>query len=129
MRIQLNRLFPAIFLLCLACPVSPFAAEQKLSKGEVVFIRECAKCHQTGPGARNKIGPRLSALFGRPAGTLEGYRNFSDAMRNAGFVWTRENFREFIREPKIMMMGTTQIYPGLKDEQSISALIDYLETR
>ena len=102
-------------------------ADNRLSPGQVVFIKECAKCYQIGPNAKNRIGPVLNAIFGKQAGTVEGFGNYSEAMRRSGIIWTPEHFRQFIKDPKTMIDGTTQIYKGLKDEQSITALIEFLK--
>ena len=120
-------LIASSFALC-GATVSA-GADNRLSPGQIVFIKECAKCHQVGPNARNRIGPVLNAIFGKRAGTVEGFRNYSEAMRRSGIIWTPEHFRLFIRDPKSIIEGTTQIYKGLKDEQSITALIEFLKTQ
>ena len=112
--------------------VSAFSAvahAQTLSRGEVVFIRECAKCHQVGPQAKNRVGPQLNDLFGRKAGAVANFKNYSEATRNAGLVWSPENFRQFIKDPRGMIIGTTQVYNGLTNEDDITALISFLETQ
>lgn len=108
---------------------STVAHAQTLSRGEVVFIRECAKCHQVGPQAKNRVGPQLNDLFGRKAGAVANFKNYSEATRNAGFVWSPENFRQFIKDPRGMIIGTTQVYNGLTNEDDITALISFLETQ
>lgn len=105
------------------------SAEHMLSPGEAVFIKECAKCHQVGANAKNRIGPVLNGIFGRQAGTVPGFRNYSDAMRQSGIIWTPENFRSFVQDPKVMVIGTTQVYKGLKDDESISLLIEFLQSK
>lgn len=111
-----------------ACTLSA-GADSRLSPGQIVFIKECAKCHQVGPNAQNRIGPVLNSIFGRQAGTVEGFRNYSEAMRRSGVVWTPEHFREFVKDPKTMIAGTTQIYSGLKDEEAITQLTEFLKTQ
>ncbi|WP_161957315.1 c-type cytochrome [Aestuariivirga litoralis] len=119
----------AAVALILAGPQGAAAGGQGVSPGAAVFIRECAKCHQAGAGARNRIGPALTGIIGRQAGTVPGYDNYSDALRQSGIVWTPENFRSFVKDPKSMVIGTTQVYRGLKDDESISLLIEYLEEK
>lgn len=102
------------------------AKAQPLSQGQIVFIRECAKCHQIGPDAKNRIGPQLNGLFGRKAGSVEGFKNYSEANRTANFVWTEDLLRNYIKDPKGMMIGTTQVYRGLMNDADIEALIVYL---
>ena len=60
--------------------------------GETVF-KKCMSCHAAGEGATNKVGPVLTGVVGRTAGTYEGY-SYSQAMKDAGaggLVWTPEN--------------------------------------
>lgn len=119
----------AAVALFLAGPQGAAAGGQSVSPGEAVFIRECAKCHQTGAGARNRIGPALTGIIGRQAGTVAGYDNYSDALRQSGIVWTSENLRGFVKDPKSMVLGTTQVYRGLEDDASITLLIEFLQTK
>lgn len=126
----MRRAFAAVCLgaALLAGPAEALA-QDKLAPGLAVFIRECSKCHQVGPGAKNRIGPQLNGLFGRKAGSVEDFKNYSEANRSAGFFWTPETLRAFLRDPRAMMAGTTQIYKGLTDDEQISALIEYLQTQ
>jgi cytochrome c len=64
------------------------AADADLAAGERVFRSQCMGCHAIEEG-RNRAGPTLHGLFGREAGTLEGF-DYSDAMREAGIVWSEE---------------------------------------
>lgn len=123
----------AILAICMAATLAASAgavrAEDKLSPGLSVFVRECSKCHQVGPGAKNRIGPQLNGLFGRKAGSVQDFKNYSEANKNAGFFWTPDTLRAFLRDPRVMIVGTTQLYKGLKDEGQIDALIEYLQTQ
>ena len=46
--------------------------------------------------------------------------------RTANFVWTEDLLRQYIKDPKGMMIGTTQVYRGLLNDADIDALIVYL---
>ncbi|MBB3020887.1 cytochrome c [Microvirga lupini] len=98
---------------------------QDVAAGEKVFA-QCRACHQVGPTARNTVGPVLSGLFGRKAGTVEGY-NYSPANKNSGLTWDEATFSEYIKDPKAKVPGTKMVYAGLKDEQRIRDLIAYLK--
>jgi cytochrome c len=107
---------------------TPYLMAQSLPAGEIIFVRECAKCHQIGEGAQNRIGPQLNHLLGRKAGSVADYNDYSDALSHADFIWTPEKFRSFIKDPKKIVEGTMQIYNGLSDDQQISALIEFLNS-
>ena len=101
------------------------AQAQDAAAGEKVFA-QCRACHQVGETAKNAVGPVLNGLFGRAAGTVEGY-NYSPANKNSGITWDEAVFREYIKDPKAKIPGTKMIYAGLKDEQRITDLIAYLK--
>lgn len=98
---------------------------QDAAAGEKVF-GVCKACHQVGETAKNNVGPQLNGLFGRKAGTVEGY-NYSAANKNSGLTWDEPTFREYIKDPKAKIPGTKMIYAGLKDEQRTSDLVAYLK--
>lgn len=101
------------------------AQAQDAAAGERVFT-QCRACHQVGETAKNGVGPVLNGLFGRAAGTIEGY-NYSPANKNSGITWDEATFREYIKDPRAKIPGTKMIYAGLKDEQRITDLIAYLK--
>jgi cytochrome c len=45
---------------------------QDAASGEKIFV-QCKACHQIGENAKNAVGPVLNGLFGRKAGTIEGF--------------------------------------------------------
>jgi len=108
----------------LAAAVPPSAAQDPAA-GERVFA-QCRACHQVGESAKHAVGPILNGLFGRKAGTFEGY-SYSEANRTSGIVWDEASFRDYIRNPRASMPGTKMVYAGLKDEQRITDLIAYLK--
>jgi cytochrome c len=101
------------------------AQAQDAAAGEKVFA-QCRACHQVGEAAKNAVGPVLNGLFGRKAGTVEGY-SYSPANKNSGITWDEAVFREYIKDPKAKIPGTKMIYAGLKDEQRVNDLIAYLK--
>jgi cytochrome c len=105
----------------------PFAAQaQDAAAGEKVFL-QCRTCHQVGETAKNAVGPALNGLFDdRKAGTQPGY-TYSAAYKSLDKVWSEENFRVYIKDPRGVTPGTKMIYPGLKDDARITDLIAYLK--
>ena len=101
------------------------ARAQDTAAGERVF-QQCRACHQVGENAKNALGPVLNGLFGRAAGTVEGYA-YTPANKNSGLTWDEPTFREYIKDPKAKIPGTKMVYPGLKDEGRITDLIAYLK--
>src|SRR5262245_21142583 len=54
-------------LACALAPVSAPAQEGDVENGGEVF-KKCRACHDVGPQAKNKVGPVLNGIIGRPAG-------------------------------------------------------------
>lgn len=100
------------------------ALAQDAEAGKKVF-QKCAPCHSVGPGATNKVGPNLSGLVGRKAGTEEGF-SYSDAMKNSGLTWDEATFKEYITDPKKKVPGNKMLFPGVKDELERDDVFAYL---
>ena len=101
------------------------AQAQDVAAGERVYT-QCRACHQVGEAARNGIGPELNGLFGRKAGSVEGF-SYSPANKSSALTWDEATFRDYIKDPRAKMPGTKMIYAGLKDEQRITDLVAYLK--
>jgi cytochrome c len=93
--------------------------------GEKIFV-QCKACHQIGENAKNAVGPVLNGLFGRKAGTIEGY-SYSSANKSSGITWDEATFRDYIKDPKAKIPGTKMTFPGLKDPKQIDDIVAYLK--
>jgi cytochrome c len=98
---------------------------QDAASGEKIFV-QCKACHQIGENAKNAVGPVLNGLFGRKAGTIEGY-SYSSANKNSGITWDEATFREYIRDPKAKIPGTKMAFSGLKNPKQIDDVVAYLK--
>lgn len=114
-----------VIAFAVAAAFAPSAQAQDASAGEKVFV-QCRACHQVGETAKNSVGPVLNGLFGRTAGTIDGY-NYSDANKKSGIVWDEKVFAEYIQNPKEKIPGTKMVYAGLKGEQRINDLTAFLK--
>jgi cytochrome c len=100
------------------------AQEGDPAAGAKVF-NKCRACHVVDED-KNRVGPYLHGVIGRPAGTAEGFK-YSDAMKNSGIVWNEETIAEYIADPKAFVPGNRMAFPGLKKEEDIKNLIAYLK--
>lgn len=120
----------AAALLALGAVVSaPAFAEGDAAAGEKVF-KKCMACHTTEAG-KNKVGPSLHGIVGRPAGSVEGFK-YSKASASAaeeGLVWTEEKLAEYLPNPRAFMPGTKMAFAGLKKDTEVADLIAYLKTQ
>ena len=122
-----------------AAPVEEAAAEAApaaagpdpavVAAGERAF-RACQTCHEVGEGAKNKTGPQLNDLFGRTAGSIEGFRYSRQfvAAGEEGLVWTPETLHDFLMKPRDYIKGTRMSFAGYRDEADIAAVTAYLQT-
>jgi cytochrome c len=120
-----TRTFEAVITAMALMAGPQFANAQDIASGEKVF-QQCRACHQIGENAKNTVGPALNGLFGRKAGTIEGY-SYSPANKNSGITWDEATFAEYIKDPRAKVPGTKMIYAGVKDEKRIQDLIAYLK--
>lgn len=100
-------------------------------KGEELF-KQCVACHTAGEGAAHSVGPTLNHLFGRIAGSADGYTSYSPAMLAKGdtdtLIWDEESLYIFLAGPARYVPGTTMGFAGFKREQEIKDLLSYLIT-
>ena len=96
-------------------------------RGAKVF-RKCTGCHKVGPRATNRAGPHLNSIFGRRAGSIEGfdYSNAMDRAHNDGMVWDYDRLDAYIANPRALVSGTRMSFRGLKDEQDRHDVLAFL---
>ena len=100
------------------------ALAQDVEAGEKSF-RKCAPCHNIGPDATNKVGPELNGIDGRKSGTAPDY-NYSDANKNSGITWNKDQFLEYIKDPKAKIPNTKMAFAGIKNEKEAQDLWAYI---
>jgi cytochrome c len=104
-------------------PASSWA--QDSANGEKVF-KKCAACHAVGEAAKNKVGPLLNEIVGRPAGQIEGFK-YSKAMLESSLVWDEAALTTYLHDPKSVVKGTKMAFAGLKKDDEIADVIAYLK--
>jgi cytochrome c len=122
----MNKLtFSALVVIASALTASG-AQAQDAAAGKTSF-NKCLPCHAIGEGAKNKVGPELNGLDGRHSGTAPDY-SYSNANKNSGITWNKEQFLEYIKDPKAKIPGTKMTFPGIKDEKEAENLWAYLSS-
>jgi cytochrome c len=116
-------------LIATVCSAEPSANPLvgDADRGRLVF-GACRTCHLLDKGAGNHNGPNLYAVFGRKAGTREGFLYYSDTLKKADFVWTPELLDLWLANPNTFLPDSTMIFAGIKDPQRRTDLIEYLKT-
>ncbi|MEQ9695179.1 c-type cytochrome [Shimia sp. SDUM112013] len=81
-----------------------------MPNGERQFMRKCAVCHALTPPPSRKAGPTLFGVFGRAAGTLDGYR-YSATLTGSDIVWSDDTI------DLLFDLGPDHYIPGSKMPQ------------
>jgi len=93
--------------------------------GEKVF-KKCKACHVVDSD-KNKTGPHLVNIMGRQAGSVEGFKKYSKAIKESGIVWDEATLDGFLEKPKAYLKGTRMAFAGLKKEEDRANVIAYLK--
>lgn len=102
-------------------------ADGDAGKGEKVF-KKCKACHDVGADAKNKVGPELNGIVGRPVASIESFK-YSKAMTEfgaGGKVWDEATLTEYLHKPKALVPKTKMAFAGLKKDDDIENVIAYL---
>jgi cytochrome c len=111
-----------VVALCCAKPVPSFAAEV----GADLYDQECADCHSLAKPPKNKKGPSLVGIMGKPAAAVPNFA-YSDALKLARIVWTADKMDAYIENPKALISGGGKMkYDGLKNVAQRTAIIEFL---
>ena len=98
-----------------------------VSNGEKQFAKKCSVCHTLIPDGKRRAGPTLYKLFGRKAGTLEGYK-FSKALLESEIIWDEISIhRLFTEGPDMVLPGTKMPIQRMKSSKNRVDLINFLK--
>ncbi len=96
------------------------------AKGQEVY-RACAACHSLAPG-RHMTGPSLAGIWGRKAGTVEGFTRYSKAFKQADIIWDEHSLDAWLANPRGYLPGNRMTFRGLPDETQRRNLIAFLRS-
>jgi cytochrome c len=107
-------------------PGAARASDADAAAGKTVFQRQCATCHIDAAEGPRRLGPTMFGLIGRKTGAVEGFR-YTEANRNAGFVWTPEKLDEYLRNPRALIPGTNMAFAGIRSDKDRADVVEYIK--
>ena len=93
-----------------------------VSRGQEIFDKQCSKCHTLD---KDKEGPRLRNIFGRPAASVPSFQ-YSDALKSAKFSWNEISLNNWLTEPDKMVPDNDMAF-HLDSPADRKAVIAYLK--
>jgi cytochrome c len=91
-----------------------------------LYDQECGDCHSLAKPPKNKKGPSLVGIMGKPAAAVVNF-TYSDALRAAKIVWTADRMDAYIKNPKAVVAGGGKMkYDGLASPTERAAIIEFL---
>lgn len=117
-------LFALLFVLATAASAGE-SVQGDADRGRLAFA-PCRTCHYPEQGYGHHNGPSLWNVFGRQAGTAEGYVDYSDEMKSAGFTWTPQLLNLWLANPRRFLPGSSMVVFETTPQQRAD-LIEYLK--
>jgi cytochrome c len=113
----------ATLLLTLVVFFSIASGAQADDQGKQLFEKRCTGCHSLD---RNKEGPNLRGVYGRPAGTAPGF-NYSAGLKSSHFTWDNAKLDKWLTDTQSLVEDNNMDFHVSKAEER-AAIIGYLKT-
>ncbi len=98
-----------------------------IADGKEYFMRKCSSCHDEYQSETHGKGPNLWNVFGRKAGTSEGFE-YSDAMRQSGHNWSFATLNYYLTRTERAVPGRIMNFRGIRQDKYRAKLLLFLST-
>ncbi len=98
-----------------------------VADGKEYFMRKCSSCHDEYQSETHGKGPNLWNVFGRKAGTSEGFE-YSDAMRQSGHSWSFATLNYYLTRTERAVPGRIMNFRGIRQDKYRAKLLLFLST-
>ena len=118
--------------IIIVCSLTVYGCTELIANDKI--FNKCKACQGF---EKNKRGPHLKGLLtedglsGRRIGSVEGYR-YSKAMKEwyeEGWKWDEVSLAIWLQNPRKMIPRTKMIFAGIKNEDELNEIIEYLKTK
>ncbi|SRR5579871_1516213 len=101
------RIFLALSASAFACLVLiNSSAAQNPDSGKELFQKRCGGCHALD---REKEGPRLHAVYGRTAGSIDSFQ-YSEALKKSEIVWGDDTLDRWLANTDALVPGNDMTF-------------------
>ncbi len=114
-------------LLVLSVPAVAELPEGDAERGRLAF-GPCRTCHYPEQAVGHNNGPSLWNIFSKRVGSQPGFDYYSDALKQADFIWTPELMNVWLADPQNFLPGNMMMSKGIADAQDRADVIEYLKT-
>ena len=96
-------------------------AAQTPPAGKVLFDKRCGGCHALD---RDKEGPRLGGVYGRRAGSVEGF-DYSAALKNSKIAWDARSLDQWLANTESLVPNNDMAF-HVESAGERQAIVEYL---
>ena len=118
----------AMTLFGVCALAGPALADGDVTKGATI-AKKCLACHSL-TDAKNKVGPSLVGVVGRPIASVADYKYSDDMLafaKEAG-NWDEAHLNSYLENPKASVAKTKMAFAGIKSPEERADLVAYLKT-
>ena len=89
------------------------ASQGDAARGKAVFEKRCTGCHALN---QNREGPRLLGVYGRTAGSVEGF-DYSVSLRDSHIVWNDATLERWLTDTDGLVPGNNMDFHVAKPDE------------
>ena len=101
------------------------------SKGRDYFLSQCIACHAFSCNRMTDLAnaPKLGGIFGRKAGGVEDFPDYSEGFKNSEIIWNEKTLDEFFKDPGKIDPNSLMVENGKIDDAEVrKQIIAFLKT-
>ena len=107
--------------------------KKMVKRGKKVAIKQCFACHDITADKQNRVGPPLWGVYGKPAGSVEGYEYSAAHLSKAdSIVWDEATLDAYLQDPKALIPDNKIAFPvvGVKpmSDKQRKNVIEFLKS-